>query len=258
MRVEKSVKTSVKVTMNGHITNSAIVSEQVTHSFLSLAGGTHKVLAEHDFEVPIECGFGSSGAGALSLALALNEAFNVNLSRLKAAQIAHVAEIENKTGLGTVIAETFGGLEIRVKSGAPSVGKIKSIPISNGYVVACLNFGPTSTREILTDEAFRQRINRFGGTLVDELAKHPTLDSFMGFSRKFAEHLGVISKKLRAVLQEADRAGLTCSVAMLGETVFSIVKRDQVKEVHEIFSKHAPSERSVIMAEVDFKGARLL
>ena len=137
-------------------------------------------------------------------------------------------------------------------------GKIKSIRVSNGYVVACLNFGPTSTREILTDEAFRQRINRFGGNLVDELAKHPTLDNFMGFSRKFAEHLGVISKRLRAVLQEADRAGLPCSVAMLGETVFSIVKRDQVKEVREIFSKYAPSERNVIMAEVDFKGARLL
>jgi len=258
VRVEKSVKTSVKVTMNGHITNSATVSEHVADAFLSLAGGRHKVLAEHDVKVPIGCGFGSSGAGALSLALALNEALNINLSRLEAAQIAHVAEVECKTGLGTVIAETFGGLEIRMKSGAPSVGKTKSIPISNSYVVACLNFGPKSTREILTDEAFRRRINRFGGNLVDELVKHPTLDNFMGFSRKFAEHIGVISKRLRAVLEEADRAGLTCSMAMLGETVFSIVKRVQVKEVHEIFSKHAPSERSVIMAEVDFKGARLL
>jgi len=258
VRVEKSAKTSVKIMMDGDITNSALVSEHVVNTFLSLAEESYKVLVEHDVKIPIGCGFGSSGAGALSLALALNKAFNLNLPRLEAAQMAHIAEVKCKTGLGTVIAETFGGLEIRVKSGAPGVGKTKSIPVSSSYVIACLNFGPISTMEILTDEAFRRRINRFGGNLVDELAKHPTLDNFMGFSRKFAEHLGVISKRLRAVLEETDRAGLTCSMAMLGETVFSIVKRDQVEEVHEIFSKHAPSERSVIMAEVDFKGARLL
>jgi hypothetical protein len=47
-------------------------------------------------------------------------------------------------------------------------------------------------------------------------------------------------------------------MAMIGETVFSIVKRDQVEQIHEIFSKHAPSERNVIIADIDSKGARLL
>ena len=90
------------------------------------------------------------------------------------------------------------------------------------------------------------------------MVKHPTLDNFMGFSRKFAEHIGANSKRLQAVLEEADRAGLTCSIAMLGETVFSIIKRDQVEEVHKIFSNHRYSEGNVIMAGIDFNGARLL
>jgi len=257
VQVEKAAKTSIKIKVNGNTTNSALVSERVANAFFSLAGGSYKLLVEHDVKIPIGHGFGSSGAGALSLALALNEVFNLNLSRLEAAQIAHVAEVECKTGLGTVIAETFGGLEIRVKPGAPGVGQIKSIPISEEHVVACLNLGSISTRKTLTDETFRQRINEFGGNLVDELAKHPTPSNFMVLSRKFAEHIGLISKRLRAVLEEADGAGLTCSMAMLGETAFSIIKRGQVKEVHEIFSKHAPTERDVIVAEIDFKGARL-
>ncbi len=258
VRVEKSAKTSVKIMMNGDVTNSALVSEHVLNAFLSHIVESYKVLVEHHVKVPIGCGFGSSGAGALSLALALNEVFNLNMSRLKAAQIAHVAEVECKTGLGTVIAETFGGLEIRVKSGAPGIGEIKPVSTNDSYVVAYLNFGPIFTGEILTDEVSRQRINKFSGNLVDELTKHPTPNNFMMLSRKFAEHVGLISKRLRAVLEEADSAGLTCSMAMLGESGFTLVKRDQIEEVQEIFRKHASSERNVIVAEVDFKGARLL
>ena len=258
MWVEKSANTSVKIIMNGDVTNSALVSEHVVNAFLSQVEEGYEVLVEHDVEVPIGCGFGSSGAGALSLALALNKVLNLNLSRLEAAQIAHIAEVECKTGLGTVIAETFGGLEIRVKPGGPGVGEIKPIPNSDDYVVAHLNFGPIYTRGILTDEVFRQRINEYGGKLIDELVRDPTTHNFIEFSRKFAEHIGLISKRLRAVFQETDSAGLKCSMAMLGETVFSVVKRDRVEEIHEIFNKHAPSERNVIIAEIDFKGARLL
>jgi len=258
VHVEKSAKTSVKIMINGNITNSALVSKHVVDAFLSRVGGSYKILVEHDVRVPIGCGFGSSGAGALSLALALNEVFDLNLSRLEAAQIAHVAEVECKTGLGTVIAETFGGLEIRVKSGAPGVGQLKSIPINDNHVVACLSLGSIPTKKVLTNETSRQRINELGGNLVDKLVRHSTVSNFMKFSRRFAEHVGLIPKRLRAVLEETDRAGLTCSMAMLGETLFSITKRDQLEEIHEIFSKHAPSERNMITTEIDLKGARLL
>lgn len=258
VRIEKSAKTSVKFMIKGDATDSALVSEHVVNAFLSRAEGSYKVLVEHDVEVPIGCGFGSSGAGALSLALALNTVLDLNLSQLEAAQIAHISEVECKTGLGTVIAETFGGLEVRVKTGGPGVGKIESIPVKQDYVVACLNLGSMSTKSILADDTFRKRINEFGGNLVYELVRHPTTRNFMEFSRKFAEHVGLISKRVRAVFEETDGVGLKCSMAMLGETVFSVVKRDRVEEIREIFNRHARSERNVIMTEIDFKGARLL
>jgi hypothetical protein len=45
---------------------------------------------------------------------------------------------------------------------------------------------------------------------------------------------------------------------MFGECLFSLVRRDGVKELLEIFGRHAPSEDSIIVAEIDHEGARLL
>jgi len=258
VQIEKSTKTSTKITIRGNTVKSAPVSKHVVNSFLALTGGNYEVLVKHEVNIPVGCGFGSSGAGALSLALALNEAFNLNLSREEAAQIAHTAEVECKTGLGTVIAETYGGIEIRIKPGAPGIGQLKHIEVDQDYVVACLSFGSIATRDILTSKAARERINQLGGDLVERLIKQPSISNFLRFSRRFAEHVGLISKQLRAVLNETDQAGLTCSMAMLGETLFTIANRDQIEEIKEIFSKHAGSQGNIIIAQIDTQGARLL
>lgn len=258
VHVERAVENSVQVKINGDATGSAEVSKRVANAFLSFSKTSYRVLVEHQIEVPIGCGFGSSGAGALSLALALNEALGLKLSPTEAAQTAHIAEVECKTGLGTVIAETYGGVEIRVKPGAPGVGEIKSIHINDSYVVACLCFGPISTKKVLTDPRLRRTINKFGKTLVGRLIKQPLVSSFMEFSRRFAESTGLISEKVRKVLAEADSHGFTCSMAMLGETAFSLVKRGEVEELLKIFQKHTQNEQGIISSEIDFKGARIL
>lgn len=258
VRIERSPKTSFEVRINGKGVKSAKVSECVINALLPVAGGNYRILVNHDINVPIGFGFGSSGAGALSLALALNEVLRLGLSRVEAAQVAHIAEVRCKTGLGTVIAETFGGLEIREKPGAPGVGEVKRIPIDDEYVVAYLKFGPMSTEEALTDEGLRQQINDLGGKLVDELIARPNPSNFMNLSRSFAEGVGLISKRMRKTLEEADGRGLTCSMPMFGECLFSLARRDKVKELLEIFRRHAPSEDRLIVAEIDHEGARLL
>lgn len=258
VHVQKSVKPSIQVKVNGEVTESAEVSKSVANTFLSLAKANYRILVEHEVEVPIGCGLGSSGAGALSLALALNEALDLQLSRVEAAQAAHVVEVKCKTGLGTVIAETFGGVEIRVKPGAPGVGEIKPIEVDDNYAVVCLCFGPISTKKVLTDPKIRKEISKFGGRLVDELIKQPRLHNFIEFSRRFAESTGLISEKVRKVITEADRHGITCSMAMLGDTVFSLAKRDDVEELFQVFQKDVQSLRDIIAAEIDFKGARIL
>lgn len=256
--VQKSIKDSLEIKINGNITESAEVSKFVVDYFNSLTKEQYTILVNHQINVPMGAGFGSSGAGALSLALALNEALQLDLSAIKAAQIAHNAEVNCKTGLGSVIAETIGGLEIREKPGAPGVGKIRQIPTDDKYVVACLFFGQISTKNALNNERLCQQVNQFGGKLVDELVAQPDPDVFMNFSRKFAEGVGLISERMRKVLVEADAKNIMCSMNMFGECLFSIVRKDSVKELVDIFSKHQLTKDSVIVSEIDNQGAKVL
>ena len=257
VRIRNSSKNSFKIRINGK-TKSAKVSERVINAFFSLVEKNYRITVDHDAEVPIGSGFGSSGAGALSSALALNEAFGCGLSLIEAAQVAHIAEVECKTGLGTVIAETSGGLEIRTKPGGPGVGQVKTIPIEGDYVMACSSFGPISTKEVLTNEKIRERINEFGGKLLDQLIAESKPHVFMNLSRKFAEYVGLISPRVRKVLREADSEGLTCSMAMVGESIFSLIRRAEVDKLVKVFRGHASSKLSIIVTNIDFKGARLL
>ncbi len=65
----------------------------------------------------------------LSLSYALNDALNIGLGRNQTAQIAHHGDIACKTGLGTVIAESVGGFEMRTSIGAPGIGTLEKIDL---------------------------------------------------------------------------------------------------------------------------------
>lgn len=259
VRVEKASGNCLRVRVNGSVSNSANVSERVAEAFSSRFNEMQdfEITVEHQTDVPIGAGFGTSGAAALSLALALNQVFCLGLSKTEAAQLAHVAEVECKTGLGTVIAETFGGLEIRVKPGAPGMGEIKHVRTSRTATVACLVFGPLSTRRLLSDEKIRKRVNELGGKLVSQLIEHPSIAGFMKLSRQFAEHMGLITDRIRAVLDATDKANFTCSVPMFGESVFTIVEQSSLEELLGIFLKHG-TEKQIITSGIDFEGARIL
>lgn len=258
VRLRKSPRRSVKIKINGRTTETAHVSSSVVDAFLSIAGEDYRIEIEHEIGVPIGCGLGSSGAGALGLALALNEAFGLKLSKIEAAQVAHIAEVKCKTGLGTVIAELSGGLEIRVKPGAPGIGEVKPIKVYGDYVLVCLPFGPISTKKALTNPKLRRLINKHGGKLVDELVAQPSVDKFLELSHSFAEDTMLITDRVGKVLTDADSHGFASSMAIFGETAFSLVKQNEVEELLRIFRKHAQSQHDIINAEIDFAGARIL
>jgi pantoate kinase len=258
-KTEKALKDSSEVKINGVVSSSAEVSQRVIKAAVTRLRkhGRLRVAVEHYIETPIGAGFGASGAAALSLALALNEALDLGMSRIEAAQLAHVAEVECKTGLGTVLAETFGGVEIRVKAGAPGIGEIKQIPTAENTMVVCISFGPLSTKKLLSDEETHKRVNTFGGELAEKLAEHPELDSFLEFSRQFAEHVGLVSNKARRVLAATDKTHHICSMPMFGESVFGLTDPDSAEELLRIFRRNGP-DGHIFTSDIDFKGARVL
>ena len=257
--IKESKRNSWEVKVNGVVSESCQVSRHVLKMFFLRLEKTRRLTVRvmHKIEMPVGAGLGTSGAAALSLALALNERLGLNMSKTEAAQLAHVAEIECKTGLGTVIAEAHGGLEIRIKPGAPGIGEIENISVPKDVVAACAFFGPLSTRKFLKDERTRKRINELGDSLLEELIKQPNYVNFMRLSREFAEHVGLITDRMRRVLNETDEENFVCSMPMFGETVFALIERDDLGRLLKIFSKHFRREK-IIVSEIDHEGARLL
>lgn len=258
VRVQRGSKHRLKIGVRNQRVTSALVSREVMKIFLQRfpSVGNYHVEVEHEIAAPIGAGFGTSGAAALSLALAFSDVMDLGISRIEAAQIAHIAEIRCRTGLGTVIAETYGGLEIRVKPGAPAVGEIVCVPVPENSVVACHVFGPLSTRKFLSDPITRSRINSLGGKAVESLIQAPTVANFMKLSRKFAEHVGLITANVRAILDKADKASIVCSMPMFGDCVFAMIDEDGIDEVLQIFQQYQTGR--TIICGVNQGGAQLL
>ncbi len=252
---EPAKETTWSIKINGKTTGEAFVSENVLTKFSKLIKPQF-ITVEHVVETPIVAGFGSSGGGALSLALALNEAAGTGLTRIEASQIAHVTEIECRTGLGSVFASERGGFGILTKPGAPGVGEAISYPDAGRLRAVYVYFGPIPTKEALANPGLRAKINEMGGRFVDELTRDPTPTRFMRSSRQFTEHVGLVTPKLRNLFDKMDMAGYTFTMAMFGEVAFSVMKRARAEEAATFIESSFPGYEAVVVG-IDDKGASI-
>lgn len=256
VRAEPAERNSYTVFIDGEETGDAYVSENVLEKMLPILDQPHKIVVEHTLEIPLGAGFGSSGGGAVTLALALNEALDLDMSYIEAARVAHIAEIECQTGLGTVFAVTVGGFGALVKAGGPGIGEAVMFQGSDELSVVYLHFGPMATKDALSDPTLRGRINELGGSYVDRIKDDLRPDLFMELSRRFTEHVGITTPRLRKVLDAADRGGVPCTMAMFGEVAFSLVTKDEAEGVAEVLREAAPG-RGVEVVGIEERGAHL-
>lgn len=185
--------------------------------------------------IPIGAGFGASGAGALSVALALNEGLSMNLTLKDLAGAAHCAEVTNRTGLGDITGMTFGGIVVRKKAGAPFIGNIDKIPCRD-ITISWISFNEISTKSVLSDDLKRKNINKAGKIRLKELLKKPTIENFFIQSASFAKDIELMSARVKDAIEAVEAAGGHASQAMLGDTVFAINDNGALLEfgdVHE-------------------------
>lgn len=249
-----SGKTEIKIKINGveeEANTTRYVVEQVTKKYdVGYDNVGIGIMVETRFDVPVGCGFGASGAGALSTALALNEVFSLHLTMNELAQIAHCAEVENGTGLGDVIAQTYGGVVIRKEPGPPGIGEIDKIlsgKIGVNYVV--VDKGERSTKAVLDDVAMRRRINAGGKKAMKELLKKPCLENFMLVSRKFSTSTEITNDRCRDAIEAVDAEGKVASVAMIGKAIFVIGESEALSEFGEV------KRSRISLAGADMAGA---
>jgi pantoate kinase len=164
--------------------------------------------------LPAGAGFGLSAAALLASISALSALFDLRLSDLEIASLAHEIEVTHRTGLGDVAACQGGGIECRK---GPGIGaEIDRIP-DPGRIIHAVSFGPIPTPQVLGDPARMERIDRaFPGRCPRDLG------DLFSLSRSFAERSGLITPRVREVLEACDREGVRSSMTMLGEGVFAM------------------------------------
>ena len=261
--IQKGVKTTVTVRertkhdisdfaikVNGFESGDMRVSELVLSRF-SVKGKFIDVT--HDIDVPVGYGFGCSAAVALSLSIALNDALDCKLTKIQVAQIAHNIEIECRTGLGDVLASYHGGFEVRVKPGAPGIGQVKKINSKEKRDVIIICFNPISTKKFLKEKI--SSINGLGGKMVEKLIESNDTEEFQDMSVKFAKYVNVVTPKMNQVINLLHKNGIKCGVALFGETVFSLVTKDEKNKVKEILNQF--NDGLIITSKIDNSGARL-
>ncbi|NNM67423.1 MAG: GHMP kinase [Spirochaetales bacterium] len=213
------------------------VSRNVVKHFFRRVGQKRKSFftIRHSTRLPVGCGFGTSGAGALSLSLALNALYGNPLSFLEAATLAHVVEVELKTGLGTVIGETFGGFEIREAPGAPGVGRLANFSYDKDLNAVFLVYGPLSTSTVLKSPSIKDRINLAGATLRQELQNDPSVEKFLRLSQEFTYQSGLLPNRLLGVVEALARSEITASMLMFGDGLFTLVPSARLEQTLSAF-----------------------
>jgi len=215
-----------------------------------IGGAAFEVIVQSDVQLPVSQGFGMSGAGALSAALAANDAMDLGLSHARVVAIAHAAEVEARTGLGDIVPASQGGMDLRTEPGAPPHGVVRRIPVIADLLLAVVG-PPMPTKTVLADAARVRAIAAVGHRCVEAFAKAPSLEELVRLGRSFATETGLAEGKVKAAMDAAAPYG-QCSMAMLGNSVFAVGKVD---ELDAIF-KGLGAQR--YRCKVDSKGARLL
>ena len=255
VNAEPSDRPLYEVYINGEEMIDAFVSESVLSKYQQYIIEPTHITVQHTITTPLTAGFGSSGGGALSLSLALNEALQIGLSPIDAAQIAHLSEIECKTGLGSVFAAVNGGFGVLYEPGAPGIGKGIMMEDTSDLAVVYVYYGPIHTKEALSNPDLVKKINQLGRTYVDELYKELTAERFMYYSRKFTDHVGLATKRIRDLFKQMDKHGLTFTMANFGEVAFTVQHLEKAAEAFNLLKEIGEEP---VQCSIDEHGARLI
>ena len=257
---QEAEKNGINVFINSKLTEQAKTTTKVIETLLNKTSTKYTVTIKHEIEVPIGTGFGTSAGGALTAGLAFSEALGLPLTYNHIGKIAHVAEIQCRTGLGTVSSLTFsGGCVLVVEPGSPGICQIDRIPITPDYVVVAGFFKSTiPKRSVLASIQKKQEINCYGKKTLEAILADPSLENFLECCWNFSQKAGFATENVRQLVKSAKKAGAVGATQnMIGEAVHAVVHEENAHSVAEAFKQTLPSQQ-VIVSKIDFQGARLV
>jgi len=179
--------------------------------------------------LPLGFGFGISGASALATAFVLNDNLKLSKNPSRLIEIAHIAEVENKTGLGSVATQSTGGFLLKIKPGIPT--KVKRLPFVGQKLYATI-IGLIETPKVLQENSIITRVNKTAKSALEKIqeSKQLSLASILDISLAFSQNSGLLqNKNVMELIDMIRRAGGHATMAMLGQVVISDIRPPYTK-----------------------------
>jgi pantoate kinase len=171
-----------------------------------------------DTDLPVSAGFGVSGACALGTALAVDAATDGGHTERELVAAAHAGEVAAGTGLGDVVGQARGGVPIRLEPGAPPAGYLDGLPARPA--VEYVTFGGLDTAAVIGGDT--DALTRAGEDALAALRESPTVETFLGASRRFARRADLLTDEVEAAIEDVRAVGGEAAMAMLGQSVFAL------------------------------------
>ena len=258
VRLTPARTSQISIRIDGRRAPHARTTHSVVSELLKISRRKFHITVDHRTQIPIGAGYGASAAGSLSAALAFSEAADLRMSMDQLGTVAHIAEIANGTGLGTVAPILRGGFVFTRKSGGPGIAVIDRIPVSPRMRVLSACFGPISTKTILASKDLRRRVNILGAQALRSITRDFGPRNFMVASRAFADRLGLMSRRtaeLADLLENAGAVGATQN--MVGQAVHAIAEEDLAESILRAVRRRF-RRLQAFSCPLDFAGARIV
>lgn len=244
VRISPATQLTLAIRINGEPTNAPVTKLALKY----LVGETPlNILVETMVDLPESQGFGMSASGALSATLAASDV--LGLSRDQAVKAAHYAEVQSRTGLGDVVASSFGGIEIRREAGLPPWGLLEHIP-GDFDIVLCVIGKKIRTQKVLSDSAKLGQIASYGQYCMKKLLEKPSVEHLFSLGWKFTRNIDLAEQEVLQAIEAANRYGMA-SMCMLGNSVYAIGNTTILQKTLKVFG-------NVWVCRIDQSGARLV
>ena len=179
----------------------------------------------HEFDVPLSCGYGASASGALGTSFALNDLFDIKLDEKTLYGIPHIAEINEGGGLGDILSLYQGGWEYRTREGAPFIGKAENF-VQNGYKIATASFGKMSTKSIIKNQEWKEKINLIGSNFVESFVNDPSIRNFAEMSKEFSFGTLLVTPEIIRMHEMNQNNEYLVGQIMLGNGIFILYDKN--------------------------------
>jgi len=215
----------VEVIVDGDPRYHARTTRKAVELLLSGPGRPRgRLVLRQSMGVPVGCGFGASAAAAISGVYATAAAMGLRLAKHELAYYAHVADIVEKTGLGTVSVTYDGtGAGLITRAGAPGISRFLNVEYPIGTRIVTASLAPYKKSDAISRPDTVRRINELGDKARRRVAASPNLETLASEGERFSEGLGLMTPEVRDLVRLAKASGAShASQNMIGYAVHAL------------------------------------